>query len=255
MKKLICLILSLVLLMSLAACGEAQETETTTEPSVTEDPVAEELRSNVVETDTETGETYYLLADFENYNECSQVKYAGGFGKVSMISAEDQPDKVTYGQGSIHFVISGRSDFQRKFKPYFRFTTTGELFNLTTDFSNMDRLSFDIYNCQDYDAQIRVWMSNLINPQLAYPDLTFTNANNPNTTVHIIELAPGWNHVEVPAEAFKIQSYDNDGKLVMLSGADALAAVGAFCIYFDRGELHEIPEEFYLDNVRAYLAD
>lgn len=85
MKKLICLILSLALVMCFAACGETQTAETTTEPSATE-PVAEELRSNVVETDPETGESYYLLADFENYYECSQVKYAGDVGKVDMIS-------------------------------------------------------------------------------------------------------------------------------------------------------------------------
>ena len=108
---------------------------------------------------------------------------------------------------------------------------------------------------QDYDAQIRVWMSADINPRFTYPDLTFTNANNPNTIVHIVELTPGWNRIEVPAEVFKTPSYDSNAKLVMLSGSEALAAVGAFCIYFDRGELHEIPEEFYLDNVRAYLAD
>ena len=162
---------------------------------------------------------------------------------------------VTYGEGSIHFTVSGASDFQRKFKPHIRFSTVSKIFDLTTDFSNMDRLAFDIYICQDYAAQIRICMSAGINPRFTYPDFTFTNANNPNTVVHIVDLAPGWNHVEVPAEAFKIQSYDNDGKLVMLSGADALAAVGAFCIYFDRGELHETPEEFYLDNVRAYLAD
>lgn len=254
MKKPICLILSLVLLMSFAACGETQNAETTTEPSATE-PVAEELRSNVVETDPQTGESYYLMADFESYYECSQVKYAGDFGKVDMISAASQPDMVTYGEGSIHFTISGNSDFQRKFKPHIRFSTVGEFFNLTTDFSDMDRFSFDIYNCQDHVSQIRIAMDAEINPRFTYPDLTFTNANNPNTTVYVMELTPGWNHVEVPAELFKAQSYDSSGSLVMLSGADALAAVGAFCIFFDRGELHETPEEFYLDNVRAYLVN
>lgn len=254
MKKLICLILSLALVMCFAACGETQTAETTTEPSATE-PVAEELRSNVIETDPETGETYYLLADFENYYECSQVKYAGDVGKVDMISAASQPDMVTYGEGSIHITVSGASDFQRKFKPHIRFSTVGELFNLTTDFSDMDRLTFDIYNCQDYEAQVRVWVSSDINPRFAYPDATFISANNPNTIVHIVTLSPGWNHVDVPAEVFKIPSYNSSGELVMLTGADALKAVGAFCLSFDRGELHEVPEKFYLDNVRAYLAD
>lgn len=257
MKKQICLILICVMLLSLAACGDRKNTETTTVPSVTDNgPVEErEPRTNVVETDVETGETYYLLADFETYFECSQVKNAGDLGKIDMISKTEEPDKVTNGDGSIHITVSGASDFMRKFKPYLRFSTVGELFNLTTDFSNMDRLTFDIYNCQDYNAQIRVWMTAEINPRHTFPDLTFSNANNPNTIVHIVELVPGWNHVEVPAEAFKAPSYDSSAQLVMLSGAEALSAVGAFGIYFDRGELHEIPEEFYLDNVRAYLND
>lgn len=257
MKQQICLILIFVMLLSLTACGEQKNAESTTAPTtVNNGPVEErEVRANVVETDPETGETYYLLADFETYNECSQVKNGGDLGKVDTITKAEQPDMVTNGEGSIHITVSGATDFQRKFKPYLRFSTVGELFNLTTDFSNMDRLTFDIYNCQDYDAQIRVWMSADINPRFTYPDLTFTNANNPNTIVHIVELTPGWNHIEVPAEVFKTPSYDSNAKLVMLSGSEALAAVGAFCIYFDRGELHEIPEEFYLDNVRAYLAD
>ena len=254
MKKSICLILTLVLLLSLAACGETQDAQTTA-PATTEAEPVEEQRTNVVETDADTGETYYLMADFENYYECTHVKYAGDFGKVDMVSSADQPDKVTYGEGSVHITVSGASSFQRKFKPYLRLSTVGEMFNLTTDFSNMDRLTFDIYNCQDYESQVRVWMSSAINPQMAYPDFTFVNANNPNTVVYIVDLAPGWNHVEVPAEAFKTPTYDSSGSLVMLSGSDALAEVGAFFFSFDRGELHEIPEEFYLDNIRAYIAD
>lgn len=253
MKKKICLILALVLLLSLSACGGTQSPETT-QPETTQAPAAVQ-RENVVETDPQTGETYYLLADFENYFECTQVKFAGGMGKIDRISGKEEPDMVPYGEGSIRFTVSGASDFQRKFKPYIRISTGSGFFNLTTDFSNMDRLTFDIYNCQQVPAQIRVFMSDEINPRFSYPDMTFTNANNPNTTVTVVELEPGWNHVEIPAESFRVPSYDSSGKLVMLSGADALAAVGAFCIYFDRGELHTEPESFCLDNVRAYLAE
>ena len=253
MKKLICLLLTFALAMCFAACGEAQSGETATQPPIAEADT--ELRSNVVETDPETGEIYYLMADFENYYECSQIKYAGDVGKVDMISKADQPDMVTYGEGSVHITVSGATDFQRKFKPFLRFSTTGKLFNLTTDFSNMDRLTFDIYNCQDYEAEIRIWMFDEINPRFAYPDFVFINTNNPNHIIHSVYLQPGWNHVEVPAEAFKTPSYDSNGQLVMCSGADALKAVGAFALSFDRGELHEVPEEFYLDNVRAYIVD
>lgn len=253
MKKIICLFLTLALFMSIAACGKVEAPETV-EPATNAQASDSEPSANVVETDPETGETYYLMADFENYYECSQVKYAGDMGKIEMISKENQPEMVTNGDKSIHVTISGGSDFQGKFKPHVRFSTVGELFNLTTDFSDMDRFSFDIYNCQDYAAQIRIFMYADINPRFTYPDNVYTNANNPNSIVHIVELAPGWNHVEVPAEAFKTPTYDSSGSLVMLSGADALAAVGAFVISFDRGVLHETPEEFYLDNVRAYLA-
>ena len=162
---------------------------------------------------------------------------------------------VTNGEASAHVTISGNETSWLKRRPNLRISTTTGFFNYTTDFSDMEYLALDIYNCQDYDAQIRICMSADINPRFTYPDLTFINPNNPNTVIHVVELTPGWNHVEVPAEAFKTPSYDSNAKLVMLSGADALAAVGAFCIFFDRGELHEVPEEFYLDNVRAYLAD
>ena len=39
----------------------------------------------------------------------------------------------------------------------------------------------------------------------------------------------------------------------MKYGADALEAVGGFHITFDRGELHEHPQQFYIDNIRAYI--
>lgn len=255
MKKQLCLILALVLMLSMAACGGSQEPDTTTEPVETKTVVTEMLQSNVVGTDEQTGETYYLLADFEDYYQCSQVKYGGDVGKMDMVSKADEPDMVTNGEGSVHITVSGRSSFQRLFKPYIRISTTGEFFNLTSDFSDMTRLTFDIYNCQDYEAQMMVYMNDSLNPSVDYPDFTFTNADNPNTIVTMVSLEPGWNHVEIPAEQFKIQSYDNSGSLVMLSGADALETVGAFCLSFDRGSLHETPEEFYLDNIRAYIAD
>ena len=64
MKKILCLVLALLCFLTLSACkSEQPETPAATEPEA-------EQRSNVVEKD-ENGQTYYLLADFENYYEAS----------------------------------------------------------------------------------------------------------------------------------------------------------------------------------------
>ena len=62
-----------------------------------------------------------------------------------------------------------------------------------------------------------------------------------------------WNNLKIPAEEFKQVAYDDNGVRYMKYGADALEAVGGFHITFDRGELHENPQQFYIDNIRAYI--
>ncbi len=245
-KRLLLITLGLVLAFSMSGCKDKAKD--------TSNDVKEEQRKNVTGTDEETGEKYYLLADFENYFECTQVKYAASFGTVTEINKKDEPDKVTNGEQSVKLEILGTEETWRHRKPSMRITTTNGFFNQTTNFSDMSKLTFDIYNAQDYEASIRFFVDDKIDPQVTFEDQVLTNANHEFTIIQIIDLEPNsWNHIELNAEDMKLVRYDENGKAYYVYGEEALAAVGGFHIQFDRGELHEEQEVFYFDNVRAYL--
>ena len=247
MKKILCLMLALLWLFTLSACkGEQPETPAATEPEV-------QQRSNVVETD-ENGQTNYLLADFENYYEASQLGLFADFGTIELVSRQDQPEMVTNGEASAHITISGNESSWMKRRPNLRISTTTGYFNYTTDFSDMEYLALDIYNCQDYEVEIRFYVNPSIDTNNTMEDRYATHPNNPYNIVYSVFLQPQqWNSVKIPAEEFKQVAYDENGVRYMKYGAEALEAVGGFHITFDRGELHENPQEFYMDNVRAYI--
>ncbi|MBQ8757849.1 MAG: hypothetical protein IJZ48_06355 [Oscillospiraceae bacterium] len=247
MKKILCLLFAMLCLFTLVACKGAQsETPTATQPE-------EEQRSNVVETD-ENGQTYYLLADFENYYEASQLGLFADFGTMELVSRQEQPDMVTNGETSAHITISGNESSWLKRRPNLRISTTTGFFNYTTDFSNMEYLALDVYNCQDYEVEIRFYVNPSIDANNTMEDRYATHPNNPYNIVYSVILQPQqWNNLKIPAEEFKQVAYDDSGKRYMKYGADALEAVGGFHITFDRGELHENPQQFYIDNVRAYI--
>ena len=243
-KRYLILALGLLLALSFSGCKNKETSKN----------VDGEQRSNVVGTDEETGEKYYLLADFENYFECTQVKYGASFGTVTEINKKDEPDMVPNGEQSVKLEILGTEETWNQRKPAMRISTTSGFFNQTTDFSDMSRLTFDIYNAQDYEASIRFFVDDKIDPRSTFEDRVQTNANYEYNIIQIIDLKPNsWNHIEIDAEDMKLVQYDKEGKAYNIYGAEALAAVGGFCIQFDRGELHEEQEVFYFDNVRAYL--
>ena len=96
-----------------------------------ESQVKEEQRKNVKEKDEQTGEEYYLLADFENYFECSQVSYIASFGTVTPISKEEEPDMVPYGNQSVKLEILGTEESWRQRRPTMRFFNGNGFFNAT----------------------------------------------------------------------------------------------------------------------------
>ena len=151
-KKIITLLLSLVMIAALTAC--AGEKSAQTDADVNAD-VSDERRSNVKETDAQTGETYYLLGDFENYFECTQIKYQGTFGTVTEVKKSEEPDMVTYGEQSAKLEIVGTEQTWRARNPIMRIATTTAFFNETTNFSDMSKLTFEIYNAMDYEGTIR----------------------------------------------------------------------------------------------------
>ena len=247
MKKILCLILALLCFLTLSACkSEQPETPAATEPEA-------EQRSNVVEKD-ENGQTYYLLADFENYYEASQLGLFADFGTIDLVSRQEQPEMVTNGEAAGHITISGNESSWLKRRPNLRISTTTGYFNYTTDFSDMEYLALDIYNCQDYEVEIRFYVNPSIDATNTMEDRYATHPNNPYNIVYSVYLQPQqWNNLKIPAEEFKQVAYDDNGVRYMKYGADALEAVGGFHITFDRGELHENPQQFYIDNIRAYI--
>ena len=247
MKKILCLILALLCFLTLSACkSEQPETPAATEPEA-------EQRSNVVEKD-ENGQTYYLLADFENYYEASQLGLFADFGTIDLVSRQEQPEMVTNGEAAGHITISGNESSWLKRRPNLRISTPTGYFNYTTDFSDMEYLSLDIYNCQDYEVEVRFYVNPSIDANNTMEDRYATHPNNPYNIVYSVYLQPQqWNNLKIPAEEFKQVAYDDNGARYMKYGADALEAVGGFHITFDRGELHENPQQFYIDNIRAYI--
>lgn len=215
----------------------------------------EQRRSNIEETDAETGERYYLLGDFENYYECSQIKYSADFGLVEQINKSAFPSFITNGEQSIKVTIEGGESTWFKQKPSIRFATTTAFFNRTTDFSNLSRLTVDIFNAMDYPAQVSFYIDEKINsPTLT--DRVLTDRNHSHSIVSVYELKPNdWTHLEISPEDMKVVQYDTAGKPFLVTGAQALKTVGAFVLMFDRGELHDEQEVFYIDNCRAYLTD
>lgn len=246
-KKILSMVMIMILLtLSLAGC-KSKKTDG--------EGVAEETqRANVIEKDADTGEEYYLLADFENYFECAQIKNTKLLGKVTEIKKQDEPDKVTYGEQSAKIEIVGTSTTWGIRKPSMRIGTDSGFFNKTRDFSNMSRFTFDIYNAQDYEANIRFFVSTDISKGATLDPIVYTNLNYEYNIVLDIDLEPNsWNHIEIPAEDIRIVKNDENNRPYFVYGAEALEIVGAFVIQFDRGELHEEQEVFYVDNVRAYL--
>ncbi len=236
-------------MISCVSCGGI--TEQATNKKETEKEVIEK-RTNVIEVDEKTEETYYLLADFENYWECTQLKYENTLGKVTQIKKSENPDMVTYGKQSARLDIEGTAGTWHVLSPTMRISTTNAFFNLTTNFSNMERLTFDIYNAQDYETAIRFYIGPVVT-QYTMGRLG-KNMNDPDNTMLVIDLKPQqWNHIEIDASEIRTTATDANGQVYFVYGAEALGVVGAFLIEFDRADLHEKKQVYYVDNVRAYI--
>lgn len=154
---------------------------------------------------------------------------------------------VTYGEQSVKLDIFGSEETWFKIRPSMGFDVNSGFFNLTSNFSNMSRFTFDIYNGQDYEVTIRVCNGD-------GEERAFINDNYSLSKTVKVDLQPKqWTHVEIPAEDFKFVKYDNSAQPYLVSGAEALEDVSYLLIMFDRGELHENGQIYYVDNVRAYL--
>ena len=77
-NRILAAFLCISLVLCSAGCKNRQSQTSENQTSQPDAVQKEKQRSNVMEYDDQIGEYYYLIGDFENYFECSQVKYTGG---------------------------------------------------------------------------------------------------------------------------------------------------------------------------------
>ena len=240
-RRIMIAILCLSMLMTATACGKKDQKE----------QQDAKQRSNVIETDSETNEKYYLMADFENYFECTQIKYEAAFGTIKEVEKSDKPEYVTYGNQSAKLEIQGTSTQWGARWPQMRISTATDFFDLTEDFSNMTKFTFDIYSDMDYEVTMRFAVDDRVgssrkNYHFSYLQI---DENRWDNVTNKITLQPKqWNHVEISVDEIKVMK-----DYVMTYGSDALSQVGAFVLIFDRGEVHDTKQVYYIDNIRAYF--
>lgn len=241
-NRILAIFLCISLVLSFAGCKEQKSQETNGQTNQSHAGTKEKHRSNVIEYDDEIGLDYYLIGDFEDYFECSQVKYTGG--KMTQIKKSENPDLVTYGNQSLQIVVpAGESDVS------LRMATDTAFFNATTDFSNLSKVTFDVYNAQAESRSVRFYLNRFV--RTATSDGTWNYAwediwhdDNQYSTSFRFDLNPnGWTHIEITAEEFA-------GKL-----QPDLSQVDGFYVEFEDGRLYDTDQTYYLDNVRVYIEE
>ena len=233
----------LVSLMMFFAGGEDRQSHTDGNQETNANAVRQEKhRSNVMEYDEEIGKDYYLIGDFEDYFECSQVKYTGG--KMAQIKKSENPDLVTYGEQSLQVIVpAGESDVS------LRMATDTAFFNATTDFSGLSKISFDVYNDQDESRSVRFYLNRFM--RTSTQDGTWNYAwediwhdDNQYSTSFRFDLNPnGWTHIEITAQEFANKLQPD------------LSQVDGFYVEFEDGRLYDTDQIYYLDNVRVYIEE
>lgn len=241
-NRILVFFLCVSLVFSFAGCKDQQSQETSGQNTQPNAVTKEKHRSNVIEYDDEIGLDYYLIGDFEDYFECSQVKYTGG--KMTQIKKSENPDLVTYGNQSLQIMVpAGESDVS------LRMATDTAYFNATTDFSNLSKVTFDVYNAQAESRPVRFYLNRFV--RTATSDGTWNYAwediwhdDNQYSTSFRFDLNPnGWTHIEITAEEFA-------GKL-----QPDLSQVDGFYVEFEDGRLYDTDQTYYLDNVRVYIEE
>lgn len=240
-NRILAALLCVSLVLCFAGC-ENRQSQTTEPQEEVSNAGQEKHRSNVMEYDEETGEDYYLIGDFESYFECSQVKYSGG--KMTQIKKSENPDLVTYGEQSLQIVVpAGESDVA------LRMATDTAFFNETTDFSNLTKVCFDVYNDQDEPRSVRFYINRFM--RTATSDGTWNyawediwNDDNQYGTSFRFDLEPnGWTHIEITAQDFANKNQPD------------LSQVDGFYVAFEDGRLYDTDQTYYLDNVRVYISE
>lgn len=241
-KRILAALLCVCLLLCFAGCDDRQSQTSGGQNDQTDTVQQQKNRSNVMEYDEEIGEYYYLLGDFESYFECSQVKYSGG--KMAQIKKSEQPELVTYGEQSLQITVpAGGTDVS------LRMATDTAFFNETTDFSNLTKVSFDVYNAQSEPRSVRFYINRFMRTSTS--DGTWNYAwediwhdDNQYSTSFRFDLEPnGWTHIEITAQQFADKLQPD------------LSQIDGFYVEFEDGRLFDTDQTYYLDNVRVYIGE
>lgn len=213
MRKSITLLLAVIFCLALlTSCGK-RETD-----NKEEEWMPETESSNVFDGGC------YMLADFETYMQCAQIRYGATFGKVTRITDKNF---VTHGSYSIKCEVFGREEVSKpKASPYIKISTASQYFK-KSDFTDCDAFLFDIYNAM---------------PEV----LSFWFCISEINVKRRVDLTPGWNYVEIPADA---SAFTPDFGIEIPEYL--IRDISSFIFIFDRGELHEQAQTFYFDNFRA----
>ena len=92
------------------------------------------------------GSSEILIADFETYEELTEMRWLNQFG-----SAELSSDYVTHGEKSLH--VSAMGNLNAAAKPVICIDTKTDRL-AKYDFTDVDKFKLDVYNDNDYDANV-----------------------------------------------------------------------------------------------------
>ena len=243
MKKWLIIALSFLLcvtsLFGFVGCGKNSSASSSENSSAEENVDGE---SNIVENG------YYLLADFENYQQVTQVKNGWSLGKITMIAktmptgivygkhlikVSENTEMITRGNQCIKVEIMGKEELWGKRDPYLGFKTNGTYFQ-KYDFTDCESILVDIYNASNEILKVKFYVHDT-----RYEDLHSLKPYN-----YSFELKQGANAIELPLDA---------GMFAYPPAEGIFANVGEIGFIFDRGELHEEMQVIYMDNLRAKM--
>ena len=157
---------------------------------------------------------YYILGDWENYEQAVQLLQNASFGKVIQSS-----EYVTRGKQSLRLEVFGYQYFWGDAAPGLTIRTDNAYFQ-KQDFSDCDMFAFDMYSVMDYDLTVRFSVTPLSGVAVTKK----------------ITVKPGWNYVTVSRKDL---------------GARWQNQIKSFSFGFDRGAEHEETQTVYIDNFRA----
>ena len=207
MKKLLkffALCCSVAMAYGMAGCGNIQNNQSN---QSNQNMPTEEV-SNVFD------DGWYILGDWENYEQTIQLIQGANFGKIIQSN-----EYVTRGKQSLRLEVFGYTYFWGYSNPGVRINTDDDYFQ-KQDFSDCDAFAFDMYSVMDYDLTIKFYITPV----------------SGTAVTKKLTVKPGWNHFVLTRADYGMRWQDQ---------------ISAFGFIFDKGVDHEETQTVYIDNFRA----